>query len=994
MISFDVWSSLAIMLVLAGISGIPLAFALLKKTGFGIIEKKLIGITLGMILPPFVSFIGNAFLGIEFNMSYALAANAVVAVIGLALFAYTKAWEGHSKADFMPKLPEKYDLETVSELAGKLAPLAILALVIISFLIRYQSFSPVYSEIDPYWYLYGGGQLISLGHVPLHDNVVWYPILESGHRSVPLLHHLWASWYSIISGNAAYNNYLFALVSGIYAPIFGALTVFFAYLLVSREYGKSIGLLAAGLLAALPIHILHSAGGQAQVVTANFFGLFFFFATFALALKWKDLRVLALSCIAAGYVILATNVSSVFGIGLALFVGAYAALLYFEKEKANMEFLIKSTAAVAIASTVLVIILNIYYAAKPYLTPELLIFASAAFAAALYYLKWHVKTNEKRMYYAAAGLVAAFAVLAFTPVGAAIVGGIKDQLSGILVYDAVFRTIAEQGAAPASYQNEFGFVGMNTSGILEYLTVPFDIIAKLFLGIFGLAVNVFFGLPSSIPSKDSTLTLAIFGSMVVAAALGLARAALHLLDKKHFEWGFLFIMLFFLIFPTSFGGLYRLKFESYLGVFSTLAIAFFLGELILFVKGVFKHYSLKADIAYLPAFAFIAMAVLVAAQFFTVAPWGAALLSSSLTPRYQDNPSMFTAQFQSICAKTNDATVCGAVLNKSFDDSINNQYNTNLCYISVVKDYNSPTDWEKSIIAPFKCGKIADYWVNSMEWIKDNVNSSDRVISWWDYGHWINYFGEKNAVIGNTQASYYMIQRTAFAYTKGTPQDLKDTMNAFGSKTALFDVELVGSYTGFGGKYGALNYLACNYLNQTDASKSTGASKCEADYMWEEIYVPVSQSQWQSCTVSESQKITGVVAMASQRTEDASGQAQYSLVPRYCLTQGITLATGEQLPIVSYYLDRRDAEGNLALNHAIIRQAGASSGYIVFHPYYLKAAIWPGENGTAVSGWEDRIGKGKFYDTNLYNAFFNEDLPGFKLVYKTPDDNVKIFQME
>ncbi|HQT45233.1 MAG TPA: hypothetical protein PLO51_04585, partial [Candidatus Micrarchaeota archaeon] len=375
MISFDVWSSLAIILALAGVAGIPLSFALLKKTGLGVIEKILIGLSIGMILPPLVSFLGNAFLGIYFNMSYALAVNALVAVIGLALFVYFKAWDEHKKEHFMPKLPETFTFESISNFAGKLAPLAILALVVISFLIRYQSFSPVYSEIDPYWYLYGGGQLVSTGFIPLVDNSVYYPVLNLGHRAVPLLHHLWASWYDIIMHGAAYDNMLFALVGGLYAPIFGALTVFFAYLLVSREYGKSIGLLAAGLLAALPIHIQLTAGGQAQVVSASFFGLFFFFAAFSLAMKFKDLKLLALSALAAVFVVLATNVVSVFSIGLALFIGAYAVLLYFEKEKANFEFLIKSGFAVGVMTALASVILGIYYDGSTYLSPPLMILA-------------------------------------------------------------------------------------------------------------------------------------------------------------------------------------------------------------------------------------------------------------------------------------------------------------------------------------------------------------------------------------------------------------------------------------------------------------------------------------------------------------------------------------------------------------------------------------------------------------------------------------------
>ena len=59
--------------------------------------------------------------------------------------------------------------------------------------------------------------------------------------------------------------------------------------------------------------------------------------------------------------------------------------------------------------------------------------------------------------------------------------------------------------------------------------------------------------------------------------------------------------------------------------------------------------------------------------------------------------------------------------------------------------------------------------------------------------------------------------------------------------------------------------------------------------------------------------------------------------------------------------------------------------------FYTKDEIWL-ESGEVKSGYEDR--KGKFYDSNLYKAFFTGDLPGFELAYMTPGGDVKIYKIE
>jgi hypothetical protein len=58
---------------------------------------------------------------------------------------------------------------------------------------------------------------------------------------------------------------------------------------------------------------------------------------------------------------------------------------------------------------------------------------------------------------------------------------------------------------------------------------------------------------------------------------------------------------------------------------------------------------------------------------------------------------------------------------------------------------------------------------------------------------------------------------------------------------------------------------------------------------------------------------------------------------------------------------------------------------------YTKDQAWV-ENGQVVNGYSDR--KGDFYDSALYQALFLGELPGFRLVYSSPNGGaVKIYQV-
>jgi hypothetical protein len=118
-------------------------------------------------------------------------------------------------------------------------------------------------------------------------------------------------------------------------------------------------------------------------------------------------------------------------------------------------------------------------------------------------------------------------------------------------------------------------------------------------------------------------------------------------------------------------------------------------------------------------------------------------------------------------------------------------------------------------------------------------------------------------------------------------------------------------------------------------------------------------------------------------------------VPTYCVGN-VTLASG-QSTYGTYYLNQTYPNGDLKLNKAILQMPfqlqttthmGPVTGATLF---YTEDKIWF-ENGEIKSGYEDR--KGKFYDSLIYRAMFLEDVPGFNLVYSSPNGGaVKIYEI-
>lgn len=1025
-IEFNPYLVLFWIFITSFIPGAMLALAILKKHELRLFEKIFIGAAIGLIIPALIAFLLNL-AGIMYSFNIAIFSVLVFYIISIYLFWKFKGYE--ISFDFKPTL-------------DKIVPFVLFIIMFLSFWIRLQAYSPVFHELDPYFYVYSAQQLLTLGIAPFEDKAAWYPeVLGSNHRTGPALYFMEAIWYSFYTTGGEYNNYLLALVSNVYPPLVSAFVAFFVYLLVASYTRRSYGIIAAALVSFMPIFVLKLAAGEIETQPYGFFTLSMFLGLYAIALKFKSKAVSFLAAIAIIALYTGSSSEVVGVVALIIFIPLQSILLFLREKdtKELYNFLIINT-IVLVFGLFSGAFLQDFYGGGYISIPTTALFislASLGFIVSLYIIKDKIKNVEVSTYAFVFLLLFGALLINFTPVGASIKGIALGTL-GLAEYNyPLQRTIAEQPpAGSGDYISHLGTIGTrskdNSNSLLNFLPAAGNTTFKFTVDSLNLVLGSNLNYTGAMyysgieideqsqrpkPVVFTHLYLLFFIMLFpISCLLAFFR---HLKGEKN-----LFLLFLAIIFPVTVVGLLKAKFVIYLGFVLTIGISFIFAELELVLTKILK--KLDFDIIKFEKHTFsVAFLILLTvgvvlsfAEFDNRGfPATKHILSSSTETRFQDNPLALQSKFKDLCSRIKIASggaefqpVCEASKDPIgyASKGINYQYNNDLCVLSVIKDpynyvlkknTNQPLTEEGSLeelSAAYRCQRVSDYWIESMEWIRYNTESDSRTTSWWDYGHWINFFGQKNTVLRNDHASTNMIGRVAHAYLHGSLDDLKKTMKDYDSKYALFDVEIAGA--GIGGKYHALNYLGCAWANRTNVTTDPGTSGCEAEHTWENIYVPLVETPNAACIISDVSNKTGVMSFYGVN-RDQFGDIIGLGSPVYCV--GKTILANGQESMATYYLDRKYDNGELKLNKAIPLNSGSiadSNGNPViqsFTMFYTKDPIWI-ENGEIKDGYEDR--KGKYYDSNLYKAFFLKELPGFQLVYESSQrtqfgGNVKIYKL-
>ncbi len=1024
-VSFSLLAFLLWMSVSTFIPGALLSFALFKKHGFSFIEKLLLGFALGLVLLPMIPFLLYLILGVNFSSTVAYASVAALYVISLALFVKEKAYEGA-----FPKSGSlTFTLSNDAMVQGSLV-----LLLIITYILRIGTYSPIYQELDPYFYTYVPQQLLTIGYNPFVDWTAWFPEVPLGHRIFPTQSYLEATWYVLYTGGTAFSNSMLFLVSSMLPPILAVLSVFFVYLLISRISDRRWGVIAAGLVSFLPVFVYKLSAGEQGAEPYAFFGLAFLYAAYALALKAKDIHLPtrakpldfgseAIYPLMAGLAFFAFSsgsISQIVGITtILLYIAGQSILLFLKDEEGLKRFIVMNAIFLFVGALVGVgIVKAVFEAGKPSFTIPLSLFAALAFSCILLAIKRFLPDRTQSAMALGIVLVLGVIVYAATPVGALIKSVGQSGFSFATFQIPLDRTIAEQNLASSDLSSQIGFIAQAYSLpplldspqsffslVMYVILAPFSLISNAILGL-GVAVTNFV-LGTSVSWADKDVSMLLFWIFAFICSL------IYCLWKFFKgEDDSLFMLFLAAVLPPTIVGLLKIKYTIYAAFLVAVAVGFSFVQIESLIRRIVKDEGERKT--YLAALLGIGIFFLLFQ--FLYQGFAPSIVWGSFQTLYQNNPAALAAKFQSFCSISNMSDVCAAAADPMgyASNGTNNQYDGNLCMLSI---YSNPSYLQDPSLAPqwevqaalYRCQRLADYWVNSMEWISNSTEPDARITSWWDYGHWINYLGQRGAVLRNDQhASPQMVGEVAHAYIAGTPEELKSFMEAHSSRYALFDIELIAANGQLGNKYGALNYLSCAQDNLTSVADAPGSSQCESDHTWETIFI--SQTP---CVISSLTNRTGLTAYemyAGQQyisyyppnceTPTSASDIAYCqdfirAVPTYCVGN-VTLANG-QSTYGTYYLNETYPNGDLKINKAFLQMPyqipttshmGPVTGATLF---YTEDPIWL-ENGVVKSGYEDR--KGKFYDSNLYRAMFLGDLPGFQLVYSTPDGgSVKIYEI-
>ena len=856
--------SAAIFLTIA-IPGFLASLALLKRTGrFNLLELFLLGLPIGMFVPGLLGVLESD-LGILFSPTLAVFNILLLTAVSVGYLFVTKT-------KILPeKRPEKNSL---------LWGVGLALVLFLAFWVRMQALSPYFYDFDPYWYNQMTQFILQQGQVPAHDDYVWYPN-PSTHRSQPLLAYTEAGWYDIFSmtnGLQAFDFNTMTLVSSLYPPLVAMIMSFAAYLWLSREYNKSVGLIVAALLAFTPVVVEKTVAPATEQAPFGLFSLIFFYAAYALALRYESKSIAVL----AAFALMIGLIGSTSGqINAILFGGivAFTAVTAFLRGKDISKFLYLNLiiASASVLGAVLYMIYHFPVGGFSGISGYFPIWIGIIGAYVLNTLRQTAKTVEDRLLYLSGIGVVLIVLMLLTPLHE-VLDSFAGMLGFVTSYDnPTYKTIAELTKAPSDFSSILGVLGMN---------IPFSITPILLVMAF-LAVAIPFVISLFKDSKGET------GEAMML--IGLAG-----------------------VMPIALSGLFKAKFAVYMGLMAPIAFCLVIGEL-----GKIKKFQLAGKIAL----------------------WIAVIAALLQGMQYMD------VVFKSMTWYGVDISDNNAFLN-SVCTTINSE-------ASSVASSNAPGPI-KSVIYESKvasmqtyCSRIPEYWLDPMLWIRDNVQMEDRVMSWWDYGHWINSIGQRKSVTGNTHEYVMMHQEVADKLVHGDAADLISYMKEHNAKYLLLDQDLIG-------KWGALVYHSCVYNNYTSLAQDPGTSECDMLSSPEELYVPMNPTSNDVCNLKSSDGKSAIRLYSSLGQKLGFGY--------YCSVNGA-------LPFLY--------ENRTAAGISNVLSQGQSGQYAVF------MALYPSD-GT------DR--KGSFYDSIFYKGFFEGHIDGLTQVYPStysnkPDIPVRIYKL-
>ncbi len=796
--------------------------------------------------------------------------------------------------------------------------------------------APKFFEFDPYFDMVSTQYILTYGYQPLYEHAAW-PTLVNGtvHRIQPLVPYLEAYWYELSTSNTqTLNNTLLSDVSSFYPPIMAALLVFVIFLFIYHEYGDVAALFAAALTAFMPTLISTFIAGEQLLEPWGIFTLFFFFVAYLLAVKNpKEKRYAILAGIAFASTFLGAHYYTVDAGILAFYIAAQGFIDVF-KHKTSIDFY-KMNAVVILVIAIFYVIYAPYGASLTNRIPSLVgiptIVAFPLFALILVALfeyipiiakqKKILKEINKLTYleWFVLIIIIVSLIIVFTPLGKPVIDYIQLSQKFTTPSSPLFMTVQEYAPTGPLFNfgnNGFGPIGASVLGfpLMVWLTLIIFVILEVIAVIYN-------------DSKSAMLSIAIVAVLAIA-------------------------------------GMSEVKYLPHFGVAFILAIGVILGTVLIFLNEKNRKSDSIIMLLYIieTIFLIFAFASIIAPLNLLIGAIVSIILgiviSYMIKRVYPAKSVMYLLYVLLIIILIAESSSILQIIS-ALGSNCTQIFNSN-----------------NVMGANLFCNSVPPAWLSATAWMAKNVGPyGPRILSWWDYGDWINWFGNSNAVIRGDNSVAAFDYRVAANYVLSPndsygPVKLAQLMQTTQTGYALFDDQLIP-------KWGALDFLGCVYVNETSQAYAiaqgktygtnfiTGTSQCEVSHDPIEVNIPENPSVNDYCSFKNSSiQAVQVLLTVGESVPQAINQS-------YCVP-----TSGTSNGVLRLY-SLNGTPTNIVID---LNNSDVVNGYVNY-----------GSAGTFLSAMAIYLPNGPndtvtdapslFYSSNYYRAFFLGHLPGFTMVY-------------
>ncbi|MCL4379469.1 MAG: hypothetical protein M1160_02375 [Candidatus Marsarchaeota archaeon] len=882
----------------------------------------------------------------------------------------------------------------------------LLAIMLLTFATRIFGIgpSPQFYEFDPYYDMMAAQSILVYGQQFYTSHAAW-PIEVGGSvmRIQPLVPYLEAYWYSLANyfgpkNSSTFSTNLMSYVGSVYPPMVAALLVFTVFVLLYREYGKYVGLIGASLAASMPVIFTTFVAGEQLLEPWGIFSLFFFFAMYVLAIRdMKNSRLAILAGVAFASTFLGAHYYTVDAGVLAAYILLQGTISVIRGDLTK--YFYKMNIIIIVVIGIFLVAYNAYSTSITSAIPKIVgvpttiafpIIALVTVVVLDYVSRWLAKSKFS----------------------------FKERLGGIGILVAVvlgnvlawiyliYANVARKGKYDPHTLTRIVWIGFFYA--LALIAVFFTPLGKPFKGYINLSAHyttpsipLFMTVEEYIPTglfynfgaSGFGLIGSSIGGIPILVWIISAVALLLIIISIAFRNSKTGILYAAIALPLMIAGFSEVKYLPHFGVAFIMLFCIIIGEILLLADSDFSikkyakiiteagqtHTELKNAIQ---RHANVVYAVLAIGLFFISTVLAIIMLLAIL---FVVKPSgsrsylyglLFLFIIIEIAAVAiNHQVMLGesSTIIQAFTGAYTYATNpVNAC--SIIANHGN------AIADDMFCNLVPAYWLNAMAWIKGNVGPFGyRVLAWWDYGDWINWFGNSPAVLRGDNSAPPEDYATAAHYVLGSsdgygPQTLASFMNGNQTKYVLMDQDLIA-------KWQALDFLACVDINATSKAYAIaqgkaqnppvpyalGTSQCEIAHDPQFVLVPLPAL---IPTNSSVQSISYYCKISNSTTP---------LISSY-IVQGMSLSNEtvcvDSVPNTKGVLSIFNQSGG-KLNAVV--QSASYEGVITISgiPFveYLMIYLPNGPNDTITNA------PSSFYDSNYYKGFILGDLPGFTQVY-------------